>query len=185
MLKIIVPETEIYDEEKNEFLYVKETVLCLEHSLVSISKWESKWKKPFLSPDPKTSEQIFDYIKCMTITQNVNELLYYAISDADITKVNEYIADPMSATTIHNNSESHPGSINGEKTITAEIIYYWMITLNIPVEFQKWHLNKLLKLIEVCSIKNNPDKKKMSRDEILARNRVLNAQRKARLHTRG
>jgi len=180
MLELIIPENELYDEVKEEFINTKRRVLRLEHSLISLSKWESKWKKSFLDSGNKTVAETIDYIKCMTITQNVDDVIYKAITDDLIAKVNDYIDDDMTATTfVKSNSKK------GRETVTAELIYYWMIALNVPFECQKWHLNKLLTLINVCNIKNQPNKKKMSRREILARNKRLNAQRKKKLGTKG
>lgn len=173
MLKITIPAGEMWDELNNEFVTTKEQTLVLEHSLVSLSKWESRWRKPFLSKEPKTQEETIDYIKCMTLTQNVNPIVYKFISKENIKLINAYIDNPMTATTF---SERENRKINRE-IITAEIIYYWMIALTIPLECQKWHLNRLLTLIRVCDIKNQPSKK-MSRNEILSRNRALNAARR-------
>ena len=179
MLKIIVPGMEFYDENKNEFIYYNEQVLQLEHSLVSISKWESKWCKPFLSGGDKTTEEIIDYVRCMTITQNVKPDVYQRLTESNIKDINDYIDSPMTATTFNNFNNS-----GGREIITSEIIYYWMVTFNIPFECQKWHLNRLLTLIRVCNIKNTPPKK-MSKSEILARNRELNNARKRQFNTKG
>lgn len=179
MLKITVPGIEQFDEEKGEFLSSKETTLQLEHSLVSLSKWEAKWCKPFLSKETKTTQETIDYIRCMTITQNVDENVYLAITNENMAAVREYIEAPMTATTFSKDSHS-----KNKEIITAELIYYWMIALNIPVDFQKWHLNRLLTLINVCHIKNSPPKK-MSKNDIASRNRSLNAARKQALNTRG
>ena len=179
MLEIVVPGREVYDEDKNEFITSKPTRLTLEHSLISLSKWESKWEKPFLSSEKNNIEMI-DYIKCMTLTQNVDPLVYASLSQDNIEEISKYIEASMTATVI-NNKENKRGK---KEIVTAEIIYYWMVTLNIPFECQKWHLNKLLTLIEVCSIKNQPEKK-MSRNEILRSNRSLNAARRAKYKTRG
>ena len=178
MLEILVPGKEYFDEDKNEFVYSKPTKLSLEHSLISLSKWESKWKKPFLSSD-KTTEETIDYVRCMTLTQNVQPEVYMSLSSDNIQAVVDYIEDPMTATKINRNGKS----LRGE-TITAELIYCWMVILNIPFECQKWHLNKLMTLVEICSIKNQPQKK-MSRNEILRQNRELNAARRAKYKTRG
>ena len=178
MLEILVPAKEFYDEDKNEFSYSKATKLTLEHSLISLSKWESKWKKPFLSSD-KTIEETIDYIRCMTLTQNVPPEVYRSLSSENLQDVVAYIEDPMTATTISGKKKT----VKGE-TVTAELIYYWMVTLNIPFECQKWHLNKLITLVEVCSIKNQPQKK-MSKADILRQNRELNAARRAKHKTRG
>lgn len=179
MLSITIPAGEYFDERSNEFVSIKEKSLSLEHSLVSISKWESKWHKPFLGKEEKTKEEIIDYIRCMTLTQNVNPIDYYRLGAKEFDKIEKYINDPMTATTF---TEEKKGGRT--QIITAEIIYYWMISLNIPLECQKWHLNRLLTLIKVCSIKNAP-KKKMSRKELATRNRSLNAARRKSLNTTG
>lgn len=179
MLIITIPESEYYDEVNEEFIIYKEQVLQLEHSLVSISKWESKWCKPFLSRDDKPAEEIIDYVRCMTITQNVAPDVYYRLTENNLTEINKYIDSPMTATTFHDDSRG-----GNREIITSEIIYYWMVTFNIPFECQKWHLNRLLTLIRVCNIKSNPPKK-MSKNEILRRNRELNEARKQSLKTRG
>lgn len=179
MLSITVPEREMFDGQSS-FIYVKEQTLHLEHSLVSLSKWESKWKKPFLSIKPKTEEEYRDYVRCMTITQNVDPNVYQVLTIANLNEVNKYINDPMTATTISKiASQSRQREI-----VTAEIIYYWMLCSNIPFECQKWHLNRLLTLINVCGIKSQkPQKIPMS--EQIARNKALNAARKQRWNTHG
>lgn len=179
MLKIVVPELELWDEEKQEFSTLKETTIQLEHSLVSISKWESKWHKAFLSKKDKSNEEIIDYIRCMTITQNVPEDVYYRLSDENMEAINKYIDDPMTATYFHDDEQD-----NSRETVTSELIYYWMIIQNIPVNFEKWHLNRLLSLIKVCDIKNSPPKK-MSSKEIMRRNSALNAARRKKYNTKG
>lgn len=181
MLQIIIPVVdEQWDEEKEEFISAEEQTLQLEHSLISISKWESKWCKSFLSSNEKTYEETIDYIKCMTLTRNVNPEIYTRLTNENIEQINEYISAPMTATYF---SEDKNGSRNREQ-ITSELIYYWMISLNIPVEFEKWHLNRLLTLIRVCNIKNQPPKK-MSKRDIMSRNAALNTQRRAQLNTKG
>lgn len=176
----IVTESEQWDEEKQEFVQPKTQTLQLEHSLVSISKWESKWNKSFLSNTQKTYEETIDYIKCMTLTPNVDPDVYLCLSDENIYNVNDYISLPMTAT-YFNESKNGQG---GRETITSELIYYWMISLNIPFECQEWHLNRLLTLIRVCNIKNSPPKK-MSKGEIMSRNAALNAARKKQFNTKG
>lgn len=180
MLRLTIPAVEQWDEEKQEFVYAKEQTLELEHSLVSLSKWESKWCKPFLSNNEKTYEETMDYIKCMTLTKNVNPEVYTHFTSANIKQVDEYIQAPMTATYF---SEDKKGKGNRE-IVTSELIYYWMIALNIPFECQKWHLNRLLALIRVCDIKNQPPKKRSKR-EIMSRNAALNAARKKKLNTKG
>ena len=180
MLQITIPAVELWDERKQEFVITKEQTLQLEHSLVSISKWESKWCKPFLTKQEKTFEETLDYIKCMTITQNVDPEVYNYLTNENIKEINEYIEAPMTATYF---SDEKTNKTSREQ-VTAELIYYWMIALNIPFECQNWHLNRLLTLIKVCSIKNQPPKK-ISRKEIMSRNAALNAARRKQLNTRG
>lgn len=187
MLEITVPArkpTELWDEERQEFVYVpgaKEVTLCLEHSLISLAKWESKWCKPFLSAkQEKTDEETIDYIKCMTLTKNVDDEVYYRLSRENVKQINDYIQAPMTATYF----SKDPAGKNSRETITNELIYYWMIALTIPVEFEKWHLNRLLTLIRVCNVKNQPAKK-MSKREIMSRNAALNAARRQQMNTNG
>lgn len=180
MLVIKIPGEEYYDEIDEVFVYGKDQILRLEHSLVSLSKWESKFHKPFFSKKEKTREETLEYIKCMTITQNVNPEVYYRITNENISQIDKYIDDSMTATTFR---EDKTAKRNNE-IITAEIIYYWMVSLNIPFECEKWHLNRLLTLIKVCSIKNAPAKK-MSRRELVEQRKALNASRKARLNSKG
>ena len=181
MLRITIPAKEGYDELKNEFVTVsKEQTLKLEHSLVSLSKWESKWCKPFLTEVEKTNEETLDYIKCMTLSPDVDESVYDCLTRTNIEDINRYIGAPMTATTI---SEPKSGKSNRE-IVTSELIYYWMVALNIPFECQKWHLNRLLTLIRICNIKNQPANKK-SRKDIMSRNQALNAARRKKLNSRG
>lgn len=181
MLRIEIPiSPEGWDEENEEFVESKVQTLQLEHSLVSLSKWESKWCKPFFSTDDKTYEEVLDYIKCMTLTQNVKPEVYNYLTEKNITEITDYINAPMTATTF--NETSTKG--RGRDIITSELIYYWMIAFNIPVEFQKWHINRLLTLIRVCEIKNSPGKK-MSSKEITSQYAALNAARKKKLNTKG
>lgn len=180
MLTITIPSAEGFDENINEFFQTKEQTIVLEHSLVSISKWEAKWKKPFLSKEAKTSEEIIDYIKCMTLTQNVDPNVYNFISSDIFAKIESYINEPMTATWFNED----PNAPKSREIITSELIYYWMIAFSIPFECQKWHLNRLLTLIRVCNIKNTPSKK-MSKSQILNRNKNLNAARRKVLNTKG
>ena len=180
MLQITVPAVEGWDESKQEFVNLKEQTLRLEHSLVSLSKWESKWCKSFFSKKEKTYEETLDYIKCMTLTQNVDPEVYTRLSRENIIEINKYIEAPMTATYFSEDKSSG----GGREQVTSELIYYWMIALNIPVEFEKWHLNRLLTLIKICNIKNQPPKKR-SRAEIMSRNAALNASRRKRFNTKG
>ena len=180
MLYITIPSCEMYDESTEEFVYAKEQTLQLEHSLVSLSKWESKWCKPFLSKQDKTTEETIDYVRCMTVNQVSDPTVYSRLTLDNLNSINEYIGSPMTATTFSNTPK---GGSSGEQ-VTSELIYYWMIALNIPFECQKWHLNRLLTLIRVCEVKNQPPKK-MSKREIMSRNAALNAARRKKLGTKG
>lgn len=180
MLRITIPAVEQWDDQKQEFISTKEQTLQLEHSLVSLSKWESKWCKAFLTKQEKTFEETMDYIKCMTITQNVYSEIYNYLTNSNIEQVNKYIESPMTATYFLEEKSTK----TSREQITSELIYYWMISLNIPFECQKWHLNRLLTLIKVCNVKNQPPKKRSHKD-IMERNRTLNAARKKQLNTRG
>ena len=183
MLTIIVPEREFYNEETNEFSIVKEQKLVLEHSLLSVSKWESKWHKPFLDNSSKTTEEVLDYIRCMTITQNVDPLVYRSLSSENQKDITDYIDSPMSATTFYQaNSQSTVQA--PKKKITSEYIYYWMAKFNIPFEVcEKWHLARLMNLLRICAVEN--DNRKMSKSETMMSNRELNALRRAKYKTRG
>ena len=181
MLQITIPSREYYSNITEMFTSTKEQTLQLEHSLVSISKWESKWHKPFLGKDDKTIEETVDYIRCMTTTQNVIPFSKDDLSSENMEDVKKYINETMTATWF---PPSRSQKRNNE-IVTSELIYYWMIALTIPFDpCQKWHLNRLLTLIQVCNLKNGPQKK-MSKKEILANNRALNESRKQGLHTSG
>lgn len=182
MKTIDIPESgELFDEETGEFFSIPKTSITIEHSLVSVSKWESHWHKFYLDSNQKTDEEVLDYIRCMTITQNVNPKIFLTLPKKVLDEITEYINDPMTATTF-NDKAKNPRK-TGEK-ISSELIYYWMFKLGIPKECEKWHLNRLLTLIQIYGIKESPPKK-MSKNEILSRNKALNAQRRARLHSKG
>lgn len=181
MLQITIKGFELWDETKQEFINVKEQTLQLEHSLVSLSKWESKWCKSFMSSKDKTDEETMDYIRCMTVTKNVDPNVYLGLNVENIKQINQYIEAPMTATWFSEREKK--GKLNNE-TITAELIYYWMIALQIPVEFEKWHLNRLITLIRVCNLKNQPPKKR-AKNDIIRDYAALNAARKKQLNTKG
>jgi hypothetical protein len=179
MLTIIIKGDEFFNESTEEFESQDDVVLKLEHSLVSLSKWESEFEKPFLNNDKKTPEEIYGYIKAMIIDECSNEILL-RLSNQNIQEINEYIDAKRSATTFG----VMPEKRGKAEVITSELIYYWMVTFNIPFECETWHLNRLFALIRICNLKNSTPKK-MSKNEIAMRNRELNAKRKAELQTRG
>lgn len=185
MLKVVVPYKEFYDEKNNEFVTVEETTLQLEHSLLSISKWEAKWKKPFLGKEERTREELLDYVKCMTINGNIDKNVYLALPNSVFREILEYLDDPHTATVI--NEIRHPGAPkrrSSSEFITSELVYYWMVALQIPFECQKWNFNRLMTLIRICEIKQSP-KQKMAKSQILANNHELNKARREALNTRG
>jgi hypothetical protein len=183
MLKLDIEEQEFFNDKTGEFFNVPEMHMKLEHSLISLKKWESKWHKPFLSQKDLSYDELRDYIRCMNISDNVAEENYKYIPAKYINEVVDYIKNPMTATWFSNNDKV--GAAKSKKeVITNEIIYYWMITLNIPVEFQKWHLNQLLTLIKVVNIKNEP-KKKMNRKDEARQRAALNKARQSKYHTKG
>lgn len=177
MLELLIEEERYFDEDTERFVNVPATKMQLEHSLISLSKWESKWEKAYLGKEAKTREETIDYIRCMTITKNVDPVVYETLSAENINRVVRYIQKPMTATTFG----SSPKTPVDREVITSEIVYYWMIASNIPMECQKWHLNRLLTLIRVCSIKNTPKGKqpRMNKADIASQRRALNAQRRA------
>ena len=180
MLTLQIEKTELYDEASERFLIVKPIELRLEHSLVSISKWESKWKKPFLDRKAgKTLSESRDYVRCMTLNQNVDPMVYHALTAEHFKAVNEYIESEQTATCFNDT-----GKPSSREVVTSEVIYYQMVAFGIPFECQKWHLNRLLTLIRVCNIKNAPSKK-MGKKDIMAQNRALNAARRARSGSKG
>lgn len=182
MLTLQIPPREFFDERKQEFINFEGCSLQMEHSLISLSEWEAKWKKPFLNkPESRTNEELLDYFRCMTITKNVNPLAFASLTQEHVNTIVNYINDPMTATWF---SEDGKPSKRPTEVVTSELIYYWMIAQNIPFECRKWHLNRLLTLIRVCNVKNNPPKK-MSKADIARQQRELNEQRKKKLGTKG
>lgn len=180
MLTIIIPGIELYDETHEEFVEKPPITLELEHSLVSLSKWESIYEKPFLTDSEKTPQEILTYIQVMVLSPDFSPEVLNRLTQENLNEINRYIDAKMTATWF-SNTQNQPRS---REIITAELIYYWMISLNIPIEFQYWHLNRLFTLIKIFNIKNTPPKK-MRQSELMARNRQLNEQRKAALNTRG
>lgn len=180
MLKLIINQQDYYDELTSEFVKLEGHTIELEHSLLSLSKWESIYQVPFLGPETKTSEQIMTYIKCMILTPNVDESIFQHFTQEDLDKIDKYINSKESATTFGiMPQQKGPGEV-----ITSELIYYWMVAFNIPFEYEKWHINRLFSLVRICNIKNSKPKK-MSRHEIAEQNRALNEQRKKQLNTTG
>ena len=188
MISITIPQSQSYDSKQNLFYRVeKDTTIQLEHSLISLQKWESKWHKSFLDTDSKTYEETIDYIRCMCLTQNVKDDVFYCIPKKELDRVSEYIENPMTATVFRERKETDGQYGRPKKQpVTAEIIYYWMISDNIPSEYRKWHLNQLLTLIRVFSEKNRVSSgKKRSRREILRDYKSINEENKKRFNTKG
>lgn len=188
MLTVTIPAKEGWDENTQEFVHTKEQTLCLEHSLVSLSKWESKYHKPFIGTENKTKEELLYYIQCMTITQNVDPAVYSLLGQKELEEINNYITDSRTATWFNEPKTIAPTTRHAKsETVTSELIYYWMISFQIPFECQRWHLNRLLTLIRVCKIKEQQGNKsgKMSKRDILSQNAALNAARRSRMHSKG
>lgn len=182
MLELEIKPMSFFNEETCEFIDIDGKNLKLEHSLMSLSKWESKWHKPFINNKDKTKEETIDYIRCMTINKEyIDPLIYNYMSSDNIKKINDYIDDPMTATWF----KERPGAGGRREILTAELIYYYMTIYGIPFSCEKWHINRLLTLIRVCNEKEEGNNKKMSKREIMSQNRSLNAARRRRLNTRG
>jgi hypothetical protein len=181
MLRIVVPGEEYFNNEKQEFYTLDDTTLELEHSLISLSKWESEFKQPFLGTDQRTPEQVAAYIKAMILTPDISDKIVSRMSKDNFEDINNYIDSRESATTFNEIQERPRGR---SEIITSELIYYWMVAFTIPFECETWHLNRLFNLIRICSIKNSKQKS-MPKNELARRNRDLNEQRKAQLGTTG
>ncbi len=181
MLQIEVPSSESFDEKESKFIVHEPQVLKLEHSLISISKWESRWKKPFLTEEPKSVEEILSYIECMCIQPVSDRSVFYRLSKENQKAINDYISDSMTATWFNDH-----GKKPSREIITSEVIYAQMIALGIPIEFEKWHINRLLTQIKVCNIMfNNDSKSKMSKKDIFKSNRELNEARRRKANSKG
>lgn len=178
-LTIQVDGMELFNQATNQFIETKPQTLVLEHSLVSISKWESKWHKMYLETPKKTSEELLDYVRCMTINKNVPEYTYHALSQKNIDDIVRYMEDPMTASSVYD-----PRTGGHHERVSSELIYYWMISFNIPVEFEKWHINRLLMLIKICSKKNSKPSKK-EKAAMDRRRAEINQQRLAKMKQRG
>ena len=172
-----MPGAESYNEELNEFSYAPDTLIYLEHSLKSISEWEAKYHKPFMSNDPKDVDEIMYYIQCMCLDESYKEILDRLTSD-NYTTINEYISDSQTATWFDDTGK------RSSEIVTSELVYYWMISFQIPIECENWHINRLLTLIRVCSVKNAPEKE-IPKNELMARNSRLNAERRRKYNTKG
>lgn len=177
MITITVPEQELFDEATGDFINIPKTELHLEHSLISLSRWESKWKKVFLSTEDHTKEEIMDYIYCMSTDKNLNPAVLPYIDPKSYQKIIDYIADPNTATKIYDRRPNRGGK---KEIMTSEIIYYYMIYYGIPISCEKWHLNRLLTLIRICGIKGGTTSQNMDLNSIFAQNRALNAKRRGK-----
>ena len=179
MLKLHIESRDFYDDDKGEFITVPGLDLTLEHSLYTISKWESRWMKPFLSKTERTDDEMLDYILCMDITGNLKMSNILNITTTDLNRITQYINAKMTATTISDNDKS-----NSKEIVTSELIYYWMIALQIPLECEHWHINRLITLIKICNIKNSP-KKKQNTQAAMAEQRRLNKERRMQHNSTG
>lgn len=179
MLEITIPGGERWSDRENRFYYPKETTIRLEHSLVSLSKWEAKWEIPFIGNRNLTYEQNCDYVQCMNMTQNVSSEVFEFIPPETLAEIRQYVDKKMTATTISNTTGR-----KSRETVTSEVIYCWMTELGIPFECQKWHLNRLITFIQVCQIRKAPQKKYRGSD-LLRRNYELNELRKKQWGSNG
>ena len=183
--KLEIKETEMFDDRTGRFVTVKPTTLSLEHSLISVSKWESKYHIPFLDEKREmTGAELDYYIQCMTINPNVNPAVYACITPKQVEEILEYIKNPMTATWFGAKNNKRKGFGYGREIITSELIYGWMVSYGVPAEYEKWHLNRLLTLLQVCNEQNTPPKK-MSKNDIIRDNDAINAARRAAMHSRG
>lgn len=182
MLKITIPKKELWDEETERFIDTPEFVVELEHSLVSLSKWESIHEKPFLGSDEKTEEEILDYVYAMFLDSSLPKSLVLGMTRDNLSEIHDYIAAAHTGTTFYESEKRRSGS---SETITSELIYYWLVALEIPFEVETWNLNRLFTLVRICNIKNNPKENKMTAQQVAHRNRELNEQRKAQHKTKG
>lgn len=183
MLEIIIPPDEMYNDATGEFEYGDEVKLLLEHSLISISKWESRWNKPFLGNCSKSDAETRDYVKCMTTNKGIDDSIYLRLDGEAYTKINEYIIAPMTATVIRDDRTYNKQ--NNASALTSEVIYYNMIAFNIPMECEKWHINRLMTLIRVCQIKNDNGNNKKPMSTVMKNNAELNAARRKQMGTKG
>lgn len=181
MLTVTIPDQEVFDEQREQFVTIKGMKLQMEHSLVSISKWEAKWHKSFFREERMTPEEMIDYYRCMTITQNVPDYIYTCMPGEVVKQIAEYMNDPMTATVI---TERKKKAKTSSEAVTSELVYYWMTAYNIPTEFQKWHINRLITLIRVCEAKN-ADPEMMSKKDIAKQNAALNAARRKAHNSKG
>lgn len=179
MLEIEVPETEYFDDATSLFVKRPGKILRFEHSLLSVSKWEAHFEKAFLSKAEKTPEEMLNYIHYMRLDPGpISDL--YSLTKEHFVEINAYMNSKATATTFQDRASGRQST----EIITSELMYYWMTAYQIPFECETWHLNRLMALIKICSIKNAPQKK-MRRSEILARNRTLNEQRLSKYNTSG
>ena len=189
MLSVTVHDTELYDEEKNEFIYIKGQTFNIEHSLISVDKWESQTHKPFVTVKQWDKKHLLDYVKCMVVSKSVDLSIIDYLPDEELVKIQKYMEDPMSATIINdgqNPRRKEGASPNSSHQITSEEIYYLMSVYQIPLEFEKRHFNKLMVLLKIFEIKNRPEKnKKMSKQDLYARQRAINAANRAKYKSRG
>lgn len=184
-ITITTEPEEQYDEVSGKFLPGGEPIVIavveMEHSLASLSKWESIHQVPFLSSTDLSNEQVFDYLKCMVVSPNVDADVLYHCSQSNLDRIQTYINSSESATTFGGIPEKRGGS---REKVTAELIYYWMATFQIPIEAENWHLNRLLSLIKIFSVKNAKQPKR-STSEMAAERHRINAERRAKLGTSG
>lgn len=184
MIQLEIEGSEFFNETKQEFYYTNPCVVMLEHSLLSVAKWESKWKKPFLSSrkdDVLTNAALYDYFRCMEVEPCIESMWPVSLSPSQYQKLLKYIDEEQTATKFYSYKKDKTLS---RQTITSELIYYWMASLNIPFECERWHLSRLLTLIHIASVKGQTGKK-MTQKETMQMYAELNEKRKRQYNTRG
>jgi hypothetical protein len=173
--------TTLWDEETETFVEHIVSSIDFEHSLASMSKWESKWEQAFLGRTEKTAEQVYDYLSMMCLTPGVTREQILGLSQENFTQINEYIESQQTATKF----AEQPNRRGSGEQITSDLVYYWMVAFRIPWEAQYWHLNKLLALVRICNAKQSGKTQKVPRHDTAQRNRDLNAERRKKYGTSG
>lgn len=180
MITIDLGTLEYYDSEKNEFVYEEGGKVRFEYSLKMLYEWEGKWKKAFLKGNKNlTTEEAVDFYIMMALDPIDKKFM----TGEAMETLSKYVNDPQTATTFADGQNGNTSPSKG-KIFTSEELYAMMITSNVPLDFENRNLNRLITILRVISVQNTPPKK-MSKNDIYRQNAALNAERKARLNTKG